>query len=87
VREKPEEEGKRCAKEEAGDDRKIESAVFAAVDYVAGKFAETKREFSTEVEKSADEDEEAAEDQEGAAEFAERIHKSIIEEGLSGRRE
>jgi len=52
--EEPEEKGKCCAEDEAGDDREIEGGVFAAMDDVSGKFAEAKRELSTEIEKSAD---------------------------------
>ena len=72
--EEPEEERKAKAEEEAGDDGEIESGVLAAVDDVAGKAAEAKRELAAEIKKSADEDEEAAEEKKGAAEFAERVH-------------
>ena len=61
--------------------------MLAAVDDVAGKFSEAQREFAAEEQKSTDDDEEAAEEEESATEFAEGIHKSIIEEGSSGRRE
>jgi hypothetical protein len=74
MREEPEEERKCCAEDEASDDRKIESGVFAAMDNVAWEFAEAKGEFAAEIEDSADEDEEATKDQKSAAEFAERIH-------------
>ena len=74
VGEEPEEKRECCAENEAGDDGEVESCVFAAMDDVAGEFAEAEREFAAEIEKSADEDEEAAEDQEGAAEFAIRVH-------------
>jgi len=70
----PEEERKANAEEEAGDDGEIKSGVLAAVDDVAGKAAEAKRELAAEIKKSADEDEEAAEEKKGAAEFAERVH-------------
>ena len=56
MREKPEEEGKCCAEDEAGDDREIEGGVFAAMDDVAGELSEAKREFATEIEESTDED-------------------------------
>ena len=54
VREEPEEEGKCCTEDEAGDDREIEGGVFAAMDDVAGELSEAKREFAAEIEKSAD---------------------------------
>lgn len=36
MREKPEEEGKCCAEDQASDNREIESSVLAAMDDVAG---------------------------------------------------
>jgi len=72
---KPDEDGQRSAEEKAGDDREIESGVFAAMDDVSREAAEAQREFSPEVEESADEDQECAEDEEGAAEFTERVHE------------
>jgi hypothetical protein len=87
VGEEPEDERKDEAEDKASHDREIKCGVFAAVDDVAGKFSETEREFAAEEQKSTDDDEEAAEIEERAAEFAERIHKSIIEEGPSGCRE
>jgi hypothetical protein len=56
VREEPEEEGKCCAEDEAGDDREIEGGVFAAMDDVAGEFSEAERESATEIEESTHED-------------------------------
>jgi len=73
--EEPEEERKAKAEEEACDDGEIESGVLAAVDDVAGKAAEAKRELAAEVEKSADKDEEGAENEESAAEFTDGIHQ------------
>ncbi len=82
--EEPEEERKAETQNEASDDGKIESRVFTVVDDVARKFPEAQwKQKST----NHDEDQEAAEEEESAAEFAERIHKSIIEEGSSERRE
>jgi hypothetical protein len=72
--EQPEEERKTEAEEEAGDDRKVEGGMFAAVDDVAGEAAEAQREFSAEVKKSAHNHEESTENEKSAAEFAERIH-------------
>jgi hypothetical protein len=54
VREEPEEKGKCCAEDEAGEDGEIEGGVFAAMDDVAGEFSEAKRELATEIEKSGD---------------------------------
>jgi hypothetical protein len=77
---KPKEKSKGSAQKKARDYRKIESGVFAAVDDVAREFSQAEGEFATQKEKAADEDEEGAEEEKGAAEFAERIHKDIIEE-------
>jgi hypothetical protein len=54
VSEEPEEERKDDAENEAGNDREIESGVFAAMDDISGKFAEAERDLSAEIEKSAD---------------------------------
>jgi hypothetical protein len=66
--EEPEEEGKCRAEYEASDDGKVESGMFAAMDNVAGKFAEAEWEFGAEVEKSADDYKDAAEKEKSAAE-------------------
>ena len=71
---KPKEERKTEAEEEAGDDREVKPGAFAAVDDVAGEAAKAQREFSAEVQQSADKDQEGAENEKGAAEFAEGIH-------------
>lgn len=64
--------------------------MLTAVNDVAGKFSQTEREFSAEVENRTDDHEETAEEEERTAEIAEGIHKSIIEEeppgALAGRR-
>ena len=60
--------------------------MLAAVDDVAGKSSKTEREFSAKEQKSTDDHQEPPEEEQSAPEFAERIHKSIIE-GPSGRRE
>ena len=73
--EEPEEQREGGAEHEAGDDRKIERGVFATVDDVAGKAAETQRELAAKVEKRAKNDQEDAENEEHAAEFAEGIHE------------
>jgi hypothetical protein len=52
--EEPEKEGKSGAEDEAGDDGEIESGVFAAVDDVAGKFAQAEGEFAPEIKDGAD---------------------------------
>jgi hypothetical protein len=77
----PEEERKNGAEDQTGDDGEIERGVFAAVDDVTGEFAESEGELGPEVEQGADDDEDEAEQEKSAAEIAERIHKSIIEEG------
>ena len=48
--------------------------MFAAMDDVAGKAAETEREFPAQIKKSADREEQCAENKERSAEFAERVH-------------
>jgi hypothetical protein len=80
ARDKPKEQRKRGAKYEARDDREIESDVLAAMDDIAGKFSEAKREFAAEVQKSAQNNKEPAEDEDGATEFAERVHSGILPE-------
>jgi hypothetical protein len=50
---KPKYERKTKAEQEACNDREVEGGVFAAMDDVAGKVAETEGELSTEVQKSA----------------------------------
>lgn len=87
MRDEPENERKNGAEHDTGHDGEIESGVFAAMNDVAGKFSEAEGEFAAEEQKSPDDNEEAAKEEESAAEFAERIHKTIIEEGWSGRRE
>jgi hypothetical protein len=74
VGEEPEDEREGGAEQEAGDDREIEGGVFAAMNDVAGKAAESEGELSTEVEKGAEEDKQGANEEEGAAEFAKGIH-------------
>lgn len=54
--------------------------MFAAVDDVAREPAETERELSAEIEKSANENEKAAEEEKCAAEFAKRVHAGILPE-------
>jgi hypothetical protein len=58
--------------------------VFAATDDVAGETAETKREFSAEIEKSAGKGQERANNEESAAEFAERIHPTKSKSRVRG---
>jgi hypothetical protein len=85
VGKEPENERKAEAENEASDEGKIKRGVLAAVNDVAGKFSQTEREFSAEVENSTDDHEETAEEEERAAEIAKGIHKSIIEEEPPGR--
>jgi len=59
--------------------------VFAAVDDVAGEFAEAEREFSTaEIKDRAEDSQDGGEDEESAAEVAERVHRRIIPRGFRG---
>jgi hypothetical protein len=48
------------------------------MDDVARETAKAQREFSAEIQKSADDDEECAKNKEGAAQFAERIHDAAF---------
>jgi hypothetical protein len=80
VIDQPEEERKTDAEDEAGDDREIESSVFAAIDNVPREAAEAEGRFAAEVEKCTDENDKASEEEERAAEFAEGVHKKIVEE-------
>jgi hypothetical protein len=70
----PQEQGKAGAKDEARDNREVESRVFAAVHDVAGESPEPERKLATEIKKSANEDKKAAEEEKCASEFAERVH-------------
>jgi hypothetical protein len=54
VGEEPEKKREDRAEEQASDDGKVKSRVFAAMDDVAGKFSKTKRELAAEVKESAD---------------------------------
>jgi hypothetical protein len=76
----PEEKGEDEAEDEAGDDGEIKSGVLSAMNDVAGKASQAKRQLAAEEKKSADEDEETTKNQERAAEFAERLHERIVEE-------
>ena len=78
--EEPEEKGQGGAQEKAGDDWEVESGVFATMDEIAWKSAETKWEPAREIKNSAEENEEAAEEEKSAAKLAKGIHKNIIEE-------
>jgi hypothetical protein len=85
--EEPEEEREAETQNEASDDGKIKRGVFAAVHDVAWESSQAERKLSTEVKKSTYDDEEATQEEDGAAEFTERIHKSIIKAGSAKRRE
>jgi hypothetical protein len=80
VRNEPEQERQRSAEKEAGNDRKIEGVVFAAMDDVAGKSSQAEGEFAAKVKKSTNKDEESAKNEEGAAKFAKRVHPGILPE-------
>lgn len=78
--EEPEKKRKDRAEEQAGDDGKVESSVFAAMDNVAGKFSKTKGELAAKIEESTDERKQPTQEEQGAAEFAERVHDWILPE-------
>ncbi|HEY6946768.1 MAG TPA: hypothetical protein VI431_16645, partial [Candidatus Acidoferrum sp.] len=70
----------RGAQEKAGDDRKVERRVFAAVNYVAGQFSQAEGELVAKVQKSADKNEEGAKENKRTAEMTQRIHRLILPE-------
>ena len=80
ARDEPEKEGERDAQNQAGDDGKVKSGVFAAVNDVPRKFSQAKGELVAEVQKSADKDEKGSQEKKGAAEIAERVHEVILPE-------
>jgi hypothetical protein len=80
VGEEPEKEREDSADDEARHDWKIKSGVFAAMNDVARKTAGAKRQFTTEVKKTAGDGQESPKEQERAAEVAKGIHARIIEE-------
>lgn len=59
VRDEPEEDGEPDAEDKAGDDRKVESGVFAAVNDVAGQFSQPEWQLVSEIKKDTDQDEES----------------------------
>jgi hypothetical protein len=75
LRQEPEHEREYDAHEEGAGDRKIKSGVFAAMDDVARKAAESKRKFRREIEECAGAREDQAENDQGTAEIAVQIHK------------
>jgi hypothetical protein len=82
MREEPEEEGKRGAEDETSNDGEIKSGVFAAMNDIAGKFAEAEGKLSAEKKKRTDDAEESCEEEEGAAEFAQGMHKGSLRDEL-----
>jgi hypothetical protein len=82
VGEEPEEKREAEAQYKAGDDGEVERGVFATMDDIAGESSETKREFSAEVQKSANEDQQYTNSEECPAEFAERIHQTKSKSGM-----
>jgi hypothetical protein len=80
VGEKPQKDREDDANHDARHDWEIKSGVFAAMNDVARKTAEAKRQFTTEVKKTADDGQESPKEQKRAAEIAKGIHARIIEE-------
>jgi len=74
VIDEPENQAEGGAEDKAGNNRKVERGVVGFVGDVAGKFAEAKRELSTEVEKGADENQDAAEDEKRTTDVA-KVHR------------
>jgi hypothetical protein len=82
VGKEPGEKRKHNAEEEASDDGKVKSGVFATMDDVAGEAAEAKGELGAKVENRANEDQESAEEKERATEFAKRVHSEILPQAV-----
>jgi hypothetical protein len=57
----PEKERQQETKDQAGNDREVESSAFATVDEVAWKFPEAEGEFSAKVEERTNEGQDGAE--------------------------
>lgn len=74
----PEEKREGGAEEQAGDDGKVESGVFSAVNDVAGKFSKAKGELVPEIKKHTDQNEKRSEENERASEIAKGLHNSIL---------
>ena len=83
MRDEPKKDRQRDADDDAGNDRKVEGSVFAAVHDVPGQFSKAEGELAAEIEESTDEKQEAAEEKKRAAKFAERIHEVILSEAAS----
>jgi hypothetical protein len=83
VRDEPEEKRERDTEEQTGDDGKVESGVFAAVNDVAGQFSEAEGKLVSEIEKSPEKNEKTCEEKKRAAEFTERVHEVILPEGAN----
>jgi hypothetical protein len=80
VRDEPEEQRQAETEHNAGHDREVESGVFSTIGNVSRETAEAERKLAAEVEKRTDENDKASEEEEHAADFAERLHKKIVEE-------
>lgn len=78
MREEPEEEREGGAEKEAGDDGKMDGGVFATVDDVARKAAESEGKPPAKIKNRAQNDDESSEHEEGAAEFARGVHSGIL---------
>jgi hypothetical protein len=61
VRDEPEEKGERDTEEQTGDDGKVESGVFAAVNDVAGQFSQAEWQFVPKIKKGTDQDNQPSE--------------------------
>lgn len=83
--EKPKDEGEKDAEQKTSDDRKIKGGVATAMDDVARKASEAKREFTCEIEQTAEKNEKTAEEKKSAAEIAKRIHAESVEEARGAR--
>jgi len=74
VGEEPEEKREDDAEEQAGDDREVESGVFAAMDDVAGEFSKAKRQLAAKIKKSAEKNQKTAQEKESPSQLAKRFH-------------
>jgi hypothetical protein len=83
VREEPEQDGEGDADDQAGDNRKVEGGVLAAMNDIAGQAAKAERQARSEVQRSSNNNANRAKDQKGPSKFAERVHSLEADAFLS----
>lgn len=78
VIDEPENQADGQADEQAGGDREIKRAVFAAVNDISWQTAETEGQFTAEIEQGANGDQGSAERQKNTAELSRGFHTGIV---------